>query len=185
MSWQQKAIQVLQNDGVILCPTDTVWGLSANAISTFAVKKVYQIKQRSLQKSCIVLVADEQMLNHYVKDIPPQILQFIQSAQKPTTVIYPNPINLPQSILANDGSIAIRIASTQWLTDFINQFGKPIISTSANRSGNPTPLSFSNISKSIISQIDYIVPINQKEEGKSSSQIIRISQQNEIEFIRR
>ena len=183
--WQQEASEIVKQQGVILCPTDTVWGISCSALSEQAAKQIYNIKQRPNHKSFIVLVANEAMLAKYVTEIPGVLQNFLTSTTKPTTVIYSKPIGLPKFILAADGSIAIRIAGEQWLADFIAQVGAPIISTSANVSGEPTPSHFFEIAKSIQNQVDYVVPEFQTNQERSSSQIIRITAQNEIEYLRR
>lgn len=185
MNWEEQAITSLENDGVILCPTDTVWGLSGNALSPLAAEKIYTLKQRPKKKSFIVLMADHSMLRNFVEQVPQQVTELLNNTTRPTTVIYPNPKQLPDVLLAQDGSIAIRIASQHWLADFINQFGKPIISTSANISGETTPTSFSAISQQIKDNVDFIVPVKQNAKSATSSQILRFNSKNKIEILRR
>lgn len=172
MEWFQEAIDVLENDGIILCPTDTIWGLSGNAVNTKAATKIHQLKQRPETKSFIVLVADVKMLSQYVESVPEYILNYLAETEKPTTVIYTNG-KFPDEILATDQSVGIRIARDQWLKDFIHAYGFPIISTSANLSGDPTPTTFTDIPEKLKKKVDFIVPFKREELSTQASSIVK------------
>ena len=181
----KKSIGIMQSGGIILYPTDTIWGIGCDATNAEAVKKIYQLKNREEKKSMIILVADETMIQNYVSDPSPKILSLISSAQKPTTVIFKNAIHLPSQLINEDGSIAIRIAKDDFCCQLIQRFKKPIVSTSANISGEPYPNNFQQISLEIKNGVDYIVQHRQDDyEIKSPSSIIRLNDENEIEVLR-
>jgi L-threonylcarbamoyladenylate synthase len=181
----KKSIGIMQSGGIILYPTDTIWGIGCDATNAEAVKKIYQLKNREEKKSMIILVADETMIQHYVSDPSPRILSLISSAQKPTTAIFKNAIHLPPQLINEDGSIAIRIAKDDFCCQLIQRFKKPIVSTSANISGEPYPNNFQQISLEIKNGVDYIVQHRQDDyEIKSPSSIIRLNDEDEIEVLR-
>lgn len=160
----QNCIQVLQNGGIILYPTDTVWGLGCDATNEAAVNKIFAAKQRAESKSLIVLVADEQDILQYVSAPDLALFDYLQEQQQPTTVIYDGVIGLADNVLAADGSAGIRIVNDPFCKALIKRFGKPIVSTSANISGTPTPRFFSEISDAIKNSVDYIVQHRQDDE---------------------
>lgn len=175
-------IDALQAGDVILYPTDTVWGLGCDATDEVAVSKIYKIKNRQESKSLIILVSSIEMLQQYVK-VPQKAIEILQNSVKPTSIIYNNPTGLAANVIAKDNTVAIRIVEHDFCRKMIQQFGKPIVSTSANISGNPTPTSFSEIQKTILEAADYIVNLQRETNTTKSSTILRIIG-DEIEVIR-
>lgn len=158
----------------ILYPTDTVWGLGCDATNEEAVKKIYKLKNREESKSLIILVDSIEMLQNHVENIPKKALEILKKAEKPTTIIYNNPKGLAANTIASDNTIAIRIPKDEFCIQLIKGFGKPIVSTSANVSGEPTPKSFSEISKAILKNVDYVVDLHQEKISEKSSTILKI-----------
>lgn len=170
----EKALAVLQAGGVILYPTDTVWGLGCDATNEAAVQKIYAIKNRADTKSLIMLLADARDLLQYVAAPDPAVFDFIEQQTKPTTIVFENAIGLPHNLIAPDGSIAIRIVQDAFCRHLIKRLRRPVVSTSANKSGAPTPQTFPAISQTIKSHVDYIVHWRQAETTAAQpSQIIR------------
>jgi L-threonylcarbamoyladenylate synthase len=183
-SEKYSALKTLQNRGVVLYPTDTVWGLGCDATNFEAVSRIYKIKQREESKSLIILVSSEEMLLKYVGSVPEKALQILSSSERPTTIIYKNPKHLSENCIATDNTIAIRIVQDDFCRELIQEFGKPIVSTSANISGEETPKSFSEISKTILDSVDYIVNLQQEKVTNTSSKILRITEDDDVEVIR-
>lgn len=156
-------LQTLQKGGLILYPTDTVWGIGCDATNPIAIARIFHLKKREDSKAMIVLISDEQELLNYVEDPTVQVFDYIKGIHKPTTVIYAKAKNLPDNLIASDGSVAIRICKDPFCKKLIQLFGKPIVSTSANISGYPTPLSFGDISLDISEGVDYVVKHRQEE----------------------
>ena len=156
----KETVAALQQQKIILYPTDTVWGIGGDATDAAVVKKIYQLKQREDNKALIVLVNSEAMLKSYVESIPEAALSFLNS-DRPTTIIYPQGIGFATNLLGEDSSIGIRIPDHSFCLELITQFGKPIISTSANISGNPTPKTFDSIENEILDGVDYVVPLKE------------------------
>jgi len=182
----------LQKNGVILYPTDTVWGIGCDATDNIAVEKVFKIKQRTESKSLIILVDSLEMLRKYVDEVPDIMLKILESFHKPTTVIYKNPKpacqqgrGLANNVIASDNTVAIRIVQDKFCKELIKQFGKPIVSTSANRSGKPTPKLFKEIELSILNVVDYVVNLRQNKKMDSPSTIIKIDDNGELRYIRK
>lgn len=163
----------LKEEKVILYPTDTVWGLGCDASCFNAVSKIYQLKNREESKSLIVLVSSIHMLKKYVT-VPKKVLEVLKQVKKPTTIIYKNPKGFAKNTIADDGTIAIRIVQDAFCRKLIKRFGKPIVSTSANISGNETPKSFKEISKPILEGVDYIVNLHKNKMNTKSSTILKI-----------
>ncbi|MEO9023236.1 MAG: L-threonylcarbamoyladenylate synthase [Ginsengibacter sp.] len=179
-------LTTLQSSGLILYPTDTIWGIGCDATDAAAIKRIYQLKKREEKKSMIILVNDEKMIHDYVGNPSPEILSYISSAQKPTTAIFKNAVNLPGILINEDGSIAIRIVNDDFCRDLIMQLKKPMVSTSANISGEKSPQNFDEVSQKIKDGVDYIVQHRQNDLSKNQpSTIIKLSESNAIEFIRR
>ena len=175
----------LQANGIILYPTDTIWGIGCDATKSGAIQKIFQLKKRSEKKSMIILVSDENMIRDYVLDPSEKILKFISSANRPTTAIFKNAINLPANLINEDGSIGIRIAKDEFCQQLIHQLTKPLVSTSANISGEKFPQNFQEVSDAIKNGVDYIVQHRRDDFSKSApSSIIRLNEKNEIDFIR-
>ena len=170
----EKALQVLRSGGTILYPTDTVWGIGCDATDEAAVRKIFEIKKREDSKSMIVLVAEERDILQYVAAPDLSVFDFIQEQTRPTTIIFENAIGLPANLVAQDGSIAIRIVRDEFCKHLIKRLRKPIVSTSANISGEPTPQTFTQIPETIRKQVDYVVQWRQEDETPAlPSQIIK------------
>lgn len=157
----EQCLKVLKDGGLILYPTDTVWGIGCDATNVMAVNKIYQLKKRSDEKAMIVLVADEREVLKYVASPDLQVFDYLQETIKPTTVIYEGAIGLADNLVAKDGSIAIRICNEDFCRHLIKRFRKPIVSTSANISGQPPAKLFTDISTEIKKGTDYIVSYRQ------------------------
>ena len=171
--------------GVILYPTDTVWGIGCDATNPEAVKRVYEIKRREDSKSMLVLVDSDAKVDLYVKDVPAVAWDLIELSTKPLTIIYDGAKNLAENLLASDGSIGIRVTAEEFSKQLCFRFRKAIVSTSANISGEPTPKSFSEISEEIKNSVDYIVSYRQKEMGAAKpSSIIKMDVKGNIQIIR-
>ncbi len=174
----------LKEGKTILYPTDTVWGLGCDATNEESVNKIYRIKNREESKSLIILVSSVDMLKEYIVKMPEKALDILKKAIKPTTIIYNAPKNLASNTIAKDNTIAIRIPKDDFCKKLIEKFGKPIVSTSANISGESTPKSFSEITEAIINSVDYVVDLHQEKRSEKSSRILKINLKNEIEIIR-
>jgi len=179
----EEVISCLKQEKTILYPTDTVWGLGCDATNEEAVKKIYQLKNREESKSLIILVNSIEMLQDYVENIHEKALQILKESKKPTTIIYNNPKGLAPNTIASDNTIAIRIPQDEFCVQLIKEFGKPIVSTSANVSGEPTPKSFSEISEAILKNVDYVVDLHQEKVAEKSSTILKI-EGNDVIVIR-
>jgi L-threonylcarbamoyladenylate synthase len=180
-----KAGNILRSGGIILYPTDTIWGIGCDAGRHDSIKHIYQIKKRADYKSMLVLVDGITMLENYINSIPGQALEILENASKPTTIIYPGACNLAKNLLAPDGSIGIRITSDPFCRKLIQFTGFPIVSTSANISGEPSPGTFDQIKASIREQVDYVVNWRQNETVPSiPSSIIKIEKDGAITLIR-
>lgn len=189
MSLLQKAIEqtlyILEKGGIILYPTDTIWGIGCNATNAEAINEIYKLKKREEKKSMIILVTDEDMIKDYVSNPSLKILSYLSVQQKPTTAIFKNAINLPNQLISEDGSVAIRIVNDSFCQEIINRLKKPLVSTSANISGEIYPANFSKVSDKIKNGVDFIVPHRQQEINLySPSSIIRLNEEDEIVIIR-
>ena len=181
----KKACEVLQKGGVILYPTDTVWGIGCDATNEEAVKRVYEIKRRADSKAMLVLVDSDVKVDFYVKDVPEVAWDLIQYATKPLTVIYDDARNLAPNLIGEDGSVGIRVTSEEFSKQLCYRFRKAIVSTSANISGQPSPASFSEIQDEIKQAVDYIVEYRQDEPaGAKPSSILKLGRGGVIKIIR-
>ena len=181
-----QCLETLKRGGIILYPTDTVWGIGCDARNEKAVERIYQIKKRSDSKSLIVLVDNDSMLNKHVSEVPEVAWDMIEFSEKPLTVIYDKAFHLAENVIAPDGSCGIRITTDDFCKKLIHKFGRPVVSTSANISGENTPQNFSDISPEIKNQVDYIVKHRQHDPKKSKpSTIIRIKNNGEFSIIRK
>ena len=159
----EQSLEVLRSGGIILYPTDTVWGIGCDATNPNAVAKIYQLKKRKDEKAMILLVADEKDILHYTAAADLKVFDYLQQVNKPTTVIYEDALGLAANLIANDGSVAIRICKEDFCRQLIKRFRKPIVSTSANISGEPFPENFSSISHAIRDGVDYTVQYRQSD----------------------
>ncbi|PXY00903.1 threonylcarbamoyl-AMP synthase [Marinifilum breve] len=181
-----KALEVLKSGGVILYPTDTIWGIGCDATNAEAVKRVYEIKQREDCKAMLVLMENPNRLNSYVDEVPEIAWDLIEANDKPMTLIYPGAKNLAPNLINSDGTIGIRISNEEFTQNLIQRFKKPIVSTSANISGDPSPANFSEINEELKELVDYVVEYRQDDfEKASASSIIKIGVGGEIQILRK
>jgi len=181
----EECIIALQAGGLILYPTDTIWGIGCDATNENAVAKIYALKKRSDEKSMIILLADEKELPGYIAQTNPKIFDYIKGINKPTTVIYNDAVNLAKNLINKDGSIAIRIVKDEFCKQLIRQFKKPIVSTSANISGYPPPAIFFDVDAAIKNGVDYIVQHRQDDMNSASpSAIVKWNADGSLQIIR-
>ncbi|GAA4816801.1 L-threonylcarbamoyladenylate synthase [Litoribaculum gwangyangense] len=178
------ALKVLKEGGLILYPTDTVWAIGCDASNTEAVNKVYELKKRDNRRVLICLVADERMLKKYVKHIPETALNIIEVTDKPTTIIYDDGQNLAYNVVAEDGSVAIRIPDDEFCYWLSRKFNGAMVSTSANISGLPSPKSFKEISPEVLKGVDYVVNLHHEKICNKPSSIIKLSNNGIVKIIR-
>jgi L-threonylcarbamoyladenylate synthase len=181
----RKAVEVLKAGGVILYPSDTVWGMGCDATNFKAVQKVYKMKGRTSAASFIVLLDTAEKIPDYVKEIPDILWDLVDSFDFPTTIIYPKAKKLAKNVIAKDGSIAIRIVTSGFCHEMIKTFGKPVVSTSANVTGEKAPMLFREISEELIAKVDYTVAVGRNVFTKAKpSTIIRLKPNGEFDVIR-
>ena len=198
----KRAVEVLRSGGVLLYPTDTVWGLRCDATDPEAVARIFRIKNRSDSKSLVLLASDLDMVARYVKEIPEMAVQLVEVNDRPMTIIYPGAIaadapaesekpvadryRLAHNVVAEDCSVGIRIPKMDFCIEMVRRLGRPIVSTSANISGEPTPKNFSEISQQIRDAVDYTVdPALEKGATGQSSSIIMVGLDSSIKIIRK
>jgi len=181
----RKTQEILKNGGVILYPTDTIWGLGCDATNPEAVKRIYDIKKRADNKSMLVLLDDAGKIASYA-DVPDIALDLIEVADKPITIIYPNARRLAANLIAEDGSIGIRITREEFTQSLLYRFNRPVVSTSANISGTPSPRFYDEISEEIRNAADYVVDYRRKDHTPATpSGIIKLGEKGEIQIIRK
>ncbi|WP_069660718.1 L-threonylcarbamoyladenylate synthase [Arcticibacter eurypsychrophilus] len=181
-----KALEVLKSGGLILYPTDTIWGIGCDATNVEAVERIYKLKGRDSSKSLVILLDSDNKLLSYVSEVPDIAYDLIEYAENPLTIIYSNAKNLAPNIIHEDGSIGIRITTHNFCKQLIQKFKKPIVSTSANLSGEPSPENFSQISETIMEGVDYVVDLEQADMSKKkSSTIMKIEPDGRFSFIRK
>ena len=181
----RQAVEVLRRGGVILYPTDTIWGIGCDATNEEAVRRVYEIKQRSDAKALICLTDSDVRLQRYVRGVPDVAWDLMELATKPLTVILDCGVNLAPSLLADDGSVAMRITREPFSHELCYRFQKPIVSTSANLSGEPSPQNYCDISQDIINHVDYVCwSRRQEHKPHQPSSIIKIREDGEFTIIR-
>ncbi len=179
-----RSVEVLQEGGLILYPTDTVWGIGCDATNETAVQKVYALKKRQDCKALICMVGNESMLERYVAHVPELAYDLIDLSDKPVTIVYSEPQGFAKNLIAEDGSIAIRVAGDKFCQYLIGKFRKPIVSTSANFAGSKTPTSFHEIDSGIIKGVDYVVNLQHNERLSQPSSIIKLASDGTIKVIR-
>lgn len=179
-----KALSILKKGGLILYPTDTVWGIGCDATNYDAVEKIYQLKKRHETKSMICIVSDFKMLNQYIENIPEVAFDIIKYASKPTTVIYDKPLRVAENLVPEDNTLAIRVIRKGFSNKLLKRFKKPIVSTSANISNEPTPNSFKQISSEILKGVDYVVNLPNECKNAKPSSIIKLSNDGIVNIIR-
>jgi L-threonylcarbamoyladenylate synthase len=180
-----RAFEVILNGGIILYPTDTVWGIGCDATNAEAVKKIYALKQREESKSMIVLMNGEKMMYNVFKEIPETAWQILDLSEKPTTLILDNPRNVAANLIADDKTLGIRLVKEPFCFKLMERMKKPLVSTSANVSGMFTPKSFKEIATEIIKGVDYVVNLHHEKICDKPSTIIKLSLDNQVKIIRK
>ncbi len=180
-----KAFEVIKNGGIILYPTDTVWGIGCDATNPEAIKRIYELKKREESKSMIILVNGDKLLYNVFQQIPQVAFDILDCSEKPTTLILDNPKNVATNIIAKDNSLGIRIVKEPFIFKLIERMKKPLVSTSANISGAPTPQKFNDISQDIIKGVDYVVNLHKDRINKHSSTIIKLTQDCQVKILRK
>ncbi|MFP4366278.1 MAG: L-threonylcarbamoyladenylate synthase [Bacteroidales bacterium] len=181
----RKALNTVQKGGIILYPTDTIWGIGCDATNDEAVRKIFKIKDRADTRQMLILIDKADNISKYVRNVPDIAFNFIESAQRPLSIIFQNAWNLAPSLIGHDNTIGIRVVQDDFCKELIGELGKPIVSTSANISGKPPPTGFINIDPQIKESVDHIVSLRQDEVVKSGpSDIIKFEKDGEIVKIR-
>ncbi|MBL1410904.1 L-threonylcarbamoyladenylate synthase [Sphingobacterium faecale] len=181
-----QALETLKNGGLILYPTDTIWGIGCDATNSEAIEKVFALKGRDKSKSMLILLHSDNQLASYVREIPEVAYQLIESYDRPLTIVYSGAKNLAENAIAEDGSIGIRIVSHPFCQQLLQRFKKPIISTSANLSGQPSAQTFDQIDELIKEKVDYIVKFGQDEDSLGTPSIImKLDPSGKFEFLRK
>jgi len=181
-----KALTVLKNGGIILYPTDTVWGIGCDATNEEAVEKINIIKGRSADKSFIILLDNDSKIQSYISEVPEVAYDLIEYAEHPLTIIFSGAKNLAENVINKDGSVGIRVVRHDFVQQLLQRFRKPIVSTSANLSGQPTPQIFDEIDEEIKNAVDYVVDWEQElRTPKKSSTIMKLSPSGQFSFIRK
>ena len=180
-----KAYEVIKEGGIILYPTDTVWGIGCDATNPEAVAKIYKLKQRAETQSMIVLMNGEKMMYNVFKDIPEVAWQIMDLSEKPTTIILDKPRNVAPNIIAPDNTLGIRIVKEPFCFKLMEKMRKPLVSTSANISGQPTPKSFKEISLEIVNGVDYVVNLHHEKIAGKPSTIIKLTNDSQVKVIRK
>ncbi len=179
------AYEVIKEGGIILYPTDTVWGIGCDATNPEAVAKIYKLKQRAETQSMICLMNGEKMMYTIFKDIPEVAWQIIDLSEKPTTLILDNPRNVAANLIATDKTLGIRIVKEPFCFKLMERMKKPLVSTSANISGQATPIAFAAISPEIIKGVDYVVNLHREKIGGKPSTIIKLTNDSQVKVIRK
>jgi L-threonylcarbamoyladenylate synthase len=179
------ALSAIKKGGIILYPTDTVWGIGCDATNADAIDKIFALKKRSEEKALICLVHDFKMLNQYVEEVPEVAYDILKYAAKPTTIVYDKPIRVAENLVGKDDTLGIRVTKDKFCQELIKKLKKPLVSTSANISGQGNPQSFADISQEIIDGIDYVVNLQQAIKTPKPSAIIKLSNDGKVEVIRK
>ena len=180
-----KALEIVKEGGIILYPTDTVWGIGCDATNAEAVAKIYKLKQRAETQSMIVLMNGEKMMYNVFKEIPEVAWQIMDLSENPTTLILDNPRNVAPNLIATDKTLGIRVVKEPFCFKLLERMKKPLVSTSANISGQPTPKSFKEISPEIIKGVDYVVNLHRDKTGGKPSTIIKLTNDSQVKVIRK
>ena len=180
----ERALQTLKNGGILVYPTDTIWGIGCDAANAQAVRRIYELKNRDDSKSMICLVSDNTMLSRHIDHIPSGLERVLDEAERPTTVIYENPKGVASNIVAPDHTLAIRMVNSGFAHDLLKRFGKPIVSTSANISGEPHPANFSEINPVILKGVDYVVNLQLENQASQPSRIVKLNSDDTLIVIR-
>jgi len=180
-----KAYEVIKDGGIILYPTDTVWGIGCDATNPEAIAKIYALKKRAETQSMIVLMNGEKMMYNVFKEIPETAWQILDLSENPTTLILDKPRNVAPNIIASDNTLGVRIVKEPFCFKLLERMKKPLVSTSANISGEPTPKSFKEISPEIIKGVDYVVNLHRDKIAGKPSTIIKLTNDSQVKIIRK
>lgn len=180
-----KAFEIIQQGGIILYPTDTVWGVGCDATNAEAVEKIYKLKKRVQTQSMIVLMNGEKMMYNVFKDIPEVAWQILDLSEKPTTLILDKPRNVAANLIAADNTLGIRMVKEPFCFKLLERMRKPLVSTSANISGQPTPIAFKDISPEILKGVDYVVNLHHEKIAGKPSTIIKLTSDSQVKVIRK
>ncbi|MDQ7961327.1 MULTISPECIES: L-threonylcarbamoyladenylate synthase [Flavobacterium] len=180
-----KAYEIIKEGGIILYPTETVWGIGCDATNPDAVAKIYALKRREESKSMIVLMNGERMVYNVFKDIPEVAWQILDLSEKPTTLILDNPRNIAKNLIAPDNTLGMRIVKEPFCYKLLERMKKPLVSTSANISGEPTPINYKEISPEILKGVDYVVNLQQEKMTGKPSAIIKLTSDSQVKIIRK
>lgn len=179
-----KSYEVVKSGGLLCYPTDTVWGIGCDATNAEAVAKIYELKQREESKAMICLVSDMKMLNQYVESVPEAAYDIIKYASHPTTIIYDNPIRVAENLVSSDNTLAIRVAKDEFCKKLIRKLRRPLVSTSANLSGDPSPKEYKEIHPAILEGVDYVVNLHRTKKNTQPSTIIQLKNDGTVKVIR-
>lgn len=181
----KESLNTLRQGGILIYPTDTIWGLGCDPTNETAVNRIFKIKSRGESKNLIILVDSLSLLERYVAEIPEIIYELAEVSETPLTIIYPKGKNLAAGVCSEDGSVAIRVCHDEFCRELINRFRKPIVSTSANLSGSPSPGHFAEIDKTLIGKVDFVVKHRQNDRSKgTASPVIKVNLDGTIKIIR-
>lgn len=181
-----KAVEIIEQGGTVVYPTDTIWGIGCDATNEEAIKKIYAIKQRPESKSLVILVDSDLRLERHIKEVPEVAWQIIEQSNRPITLVLDGAMGIAKNAIAADGSVAIRVCEDPFCKALIKKLRRPIVSTSANLSGQPSPQLFSDIHKDILGAVDYVVNLRQEEQTRATaSSIIKLGLNGEINIIRK
>lgn len=178
-------LETLKRGGLILYPTDTVWGIGCDVTHPEAIERIYKLKQRVDSKALICLVSDFKMLNQFVEEIPEVAYDILKYAVQPTTIIYDDPIRVAENLIAKDNTLAFRVTQDEFCKKLLRKFRRPIVSTSANISGQKTPGSFKEIPKEILEGVDYVVNLHRDKRSEKPSAIIKLGKDGGVKIIRK
>ena len=182
----RQAVEVLKKGGIILYPTDTIWGIGCDATNAEAVARIYQLKKREDSGSMLVLMENPNLLNSYIEEVPEVAWELVDVADKPLTIVYPGAKNLATNLIAEDGSVGIRISGESFTQQLIQRFRRPLVSTSANISSESPPAFFDEVSQEIIDGVDYVVQYRQEDRTPAlPSSIIKLGVNGEIQILRK
>jgi L-threonylcarbamoyladenylate synthase len=182
----KESLSALKRGGIILYPTDTIWGLGCDATNSSAVDRIFRIKSRADSKSLVILVSSESMLERYTTDIPGIAYELATVSESPLTIIYPGGRNLAPGVCSEDGSVGIRICREEFCNELITRFRKPVVSTSANLSGKPSPMHYDEIDRVILDSVDYVVRYRQDDHHKyRPSPVIKVGRDSTVTIIRK
>ncbi|TBW28450.1 L-threonylcarbamoyladenylate synthase [Gramella sp. KN1008] len=181
----RNCLDVIKKGGLILYPTDTVWGIGCDATNAEAIDRIYKLKKREESKALICLVSNFKMLEQYVEDVPEMAYDILKYAKKPTTVIYDKPIRIAENLVGDDDTLGIRVVRDKFCSELIKKMRRPLVSTSANISGQPTPQSFDQITPQILKGVDYVVNLQRSKKSPKPSAIIKLSNDGQVKVIRK